>query len=127
MQGHVNASPRNLSFVEEEITEGKLERKKRETLKLVSNVKAAFDGYLTLKAKYEDTTKKDPKWVRGKWRDLSSTAAATSSRPRRRHCEPHPNTRRALALGQRAASLPGDEAILARAGANITATTSTDD
>jgi hypothetical protein len=31
-------------------------------------VKAAFDGYLTLKAKYEDTTKKDPKWVRGKWR-----------------------------------------------------------
>jgi RNA polymerase primary sigma factor len=43
-------------FVEEEITEEKLERKKRETLKLVANVKAAFDGYLTLKAKYEDTT-----------------------------------------------------------------------
>src|SRR6187431_1391125 len=55
-------------FVEEEITEEKLERKKRETLKLVGNVKAAFDGYLTLKAKYEDTARKDPKWVRGKWR-----------------------------------------------------------
>lgn len=55
-------------FVEEEITEEKLERKKRETLKLVANVKAAFDGYLTLKAKYEDVARKDPKWVRGKWR-----------------------------------------------------------
>src|SRR5678815_2441369 len=55
-------------FVEEEITEEKLERKKRETLKLVGNVKAAFDGYLTLKAKYEEVTKKDPKWVKGKWK-----------------------------------------------------------
>jgi len=55
-------------FVEEEITEEKLERKKRETLKLVSNVKAVFDSYIVLKAKYEDTAKKDPKWVKGKWR-----------------------------------------------------------
>jgi RNA polymerase primary sigma factor len=55
-------------FVEEEITEEKLERKKRETLKLIANVQATFDEFIAMQRKYADVTKKDSKWTRAKWR-----------------------------------------------------------
>src|SRR4029079_16118119 len=55
-------------FVEEEMTEEKLEAKTRETLKLTDKVAEAFKEYLTYRKKTVEIGKRHPKYTRVKWR-----------------------------------------------------------
>src|SRR5687767_8617047 len=55
-------------FVEEEVTDEKLENKKRQTLKLTDKVAAAHAEYLKLREKYRDVGRRDPKYARARWR-----------------------------------------------------------
>jgi RNA polymerase primary sigma factor len=55
-------------FVEEEVTEEKLEAKKRETLKLASKVAEAHKEYLRIREKYVDIGKRHPRYVKSKWK-----------------------------------------------------------
>src|SRR5687768_376695 len=55
-------------FVEEEVTDEKLENKKKQTLKLTDKVAAAHAEYLKLREKYRDVGKRDPKYVRARWK-----------------------------------------------------------
>jgi RNA polymerase primary sigma factor len=55
-------------FNEEEVTDEKLEAKKRETLKLVAKVVEAHQAYLKYREKFVEVGKRDPKYVRAKWK-----------------------------------------------------------
>ena len=55
-------------FVEEEVTDEKLENKKRQTLKLTDKVAAAHADYLKLREKYRDVGKRDRKYVKSRWK-----------------------------------------------------------
>ncbi len=55
-------------FNEEEVTDEKLEAKKRETLRKVAKVAEAQRDYLAFRRKFVEIPKKDRKWVRAKWR-----------------------------------------------------------
>src|SRR5918994_1154549 len=55
-------------FVEEEVTDEKLENKKKQTLKLTDKVAAAHAEYLKLREKYREVGKRDPKYVRARWK-----------------------------------------------------------
>ena len=55
-------------FVEEEVTDEKLENKKKQTLKLTDKVAAAHAEYLKLREKYREVGKRDPKYVQRRWK-----------------------------------------------------------
>src|SRR5687768_17417295 len=55
-------------FVEEEVTDEKLENKKRQTLKLTDKVAAAHAEYLKLREKYRDVGKRDRGYVKARWK-----------------------------------------------------------
>ncbi len=55
-------------FNEEEVTDEKLEAKKRETLRKVAKVAEAQREYLAFRKKFLEIPKKDRKYVRAKWR-----------------------------------------------------------
>src|SRR5687767_1166657 len=55
-------------FVEEEVTDEKLENKKKQTLKLTDKVAAAHAEYLKLREKLRDVGKRDHKYVKSRWK-----------------------------------------------------------
>jgi RNA polymerase primary sigma factor len=55
-------------FNEEEVTEDKLENKLKETLKLADKVAVAHHDYVAYRKKADQVGKRDPKYVRTKWR-----------------------------------------------------------
>jgi RNA polymerase primary sigma factor len=55
-------------FNEEEVTEDKLENKLKETLKLADKVAQAHHDYVAYRKKADQVGRRDPKYVRTKWR-----------------------------------------------------------
>jgi RNA polymerase primary sigma factor len=55
-------------FNEEEVTEEKVEAKIRETLKLTGRVAEAHQNYLTFRKKFVEIGKREPKYVKAKWK-----------------------------------------------------------
>src|SRR4051812_26067257 len=55
-------------FQEEEVTDEKVEAKVKETLKLADAVAKAHVGYMAYRKKFQEIAKKDPKYVRSKWK-----------------------------------------------------------
>ena len=55
-------------FVEEEVTEDKLENKKRETLKLADKVAQAHKEYLAYRKKFVDLSKRSPRYTKARWK-----------------------------------------------------------
>jgi RNA polymerase primary sigma factor len=55
-------------FVEEEVTEDKLENKKKETLKLADKVAQAHHDYLVYRRKFAEYQKSSPKYRRARWK-----------------------------------------------------------
>ena len=55
-------------FNEEEVTEEKIEAKVRETLKLSSKVAEAHKDYLAYRKKFLEIGKREPKYVRARWK-----------------------------------------------------------
>jgi RNA polymerase primary sigma factor len=55
-------------FVEEEVTEDKLENKKKETLKLADKVAQAHKDYLAYRKKFVDFSKRSPRYHKARWK-----------------------------------------------------------
>jgi RNA polymerase primary sigma factor len=55
-------------FVEEEVTEDKLENKVKETLKLAGKVAEAHKDYLKYREKFLELPKRHPRYVKAKWK-----------------------------------------------------------
>ncbi len=69
-------------FNEEEVTEEKIEAKVRETLKLSAKVSDAHKEYLAYRKKFLEIGKREPKYVRAKWK-LGRLRIAVSAAIRR--------------------------------------------
>jgi RNA polymerase primary sigma factor len=55
-------------FVEEEVTEDKLENKKRQTLKLADAVAAAHKDYLAYRKRFVEFSKRSPRYTKARWK-----------------------------------------------------------